>query len=202
MTEDIRGVSQFSSGNYFYFNTTVTSRACLAANHIAPSRIFFVFSCTLYFVCTCFCVSIILHFAFLSLLTTHNTNIRVPGGFFCSLFALYPYFFVLIVLAFAFYPYNTHNTNIHVPRRDSNPQFQQASGHRLTAKTARPSVSAGNRTCNLSSCSAVTRDCATVYPLNPDIFFVFFYPAFTTLMSLSRLIAEVTWSHTRTHLSR
>ena len=41
---------------------------------------FFVFSCTPYFIRTSFRVLIVLHFAFLSLLPTHNTNIRVPGG--------------------------------------------------------------------------------------------------------------------------
>ena len=110
--------------------------------------------------------------AFCLLVFTYNTQHKHPRPRWLFLFSLcpLPYFFVLIVLAFAFCPYNTHNRNIHVPRRDSNPQFQQASGHRPTAKTARPSVSAGNRPCNLSFCSAVTQDCATVYPLNLDIY--------------------------------
>ena len=60
-------------------------------------------------------------------------------------------FFVLIVLAFAFCPYcTTHNTNIHAPcpRRDSNPQFQQAIGRRPSPYTARPLRSAGIRSPN------------------------------------------------------
>ena len=38
-------------------------------------------------------------------------------GFFCSLFVLYPYFFVLIILAFCLLSLlcNTRNTNIHAP---------------------------------------------------------------------------------------
>jgi hypothetical protein len=46
---------------------------------IVPPPEFFLFSCTLYFICSCFFVLNILHFAFLSLLTTHNTNIHAPG---------------------------------------------------------------------------------------------------------------------------
>ena len=34
--------------------------------------------------------------------------------------------------------YNTHNTNIHSPRRDSNPQSQQTIGRRPSPWTARP----------------------------------------------------------------
>ena len=40
----------------------------------------FVFSCTLYFIRTCFFVLIVLHLAYSSLLTTQNTNIHAPGG--------------------------------------------------------------------------------------------------------------------------
>ena len=41
---------------------------------------FFVFSSTLYVIRTCFFVLIVLHLAFLSLLTTHNTHIHARGG--------------------------------------------------------------------------------------------------------------------------
>ena len=45
-----------------------------------PPGFFFVFSCTLYFIRTCLFVLIVLHFAFLSLLTTQNRNIHAAGG--------------------------------------------------------------------------------------------------------------------------
>ena len=41
----------------------------------------FVFSCTLYFIRICVFCLIVLYFAFLSLLTTHNTNIHAQAGF-------------------------------------------------------------------------------------------------------------------------
>ena len=53
----------------------------LEHKHLCPRRDFFVFSCTLYFIPTCFLVLIILHFSVLSLVTTHNTNIHVLAVF-------------------------------------------------------------------------------------------------------------------------
>jgi len=38
--------------------------------------------------------------------------------------------------------HNTHNRDIYVPRRDSNPQSQQGSGRRHTSRTAQPLGSA------------------------------------------------------------
>jgi hypothetical protein len=51
------------------------------AKYLAPHLDFFLYSLVLclYFIRTCFCVFIVLHFAFLSLLSTHNTNIHALG---------------------------------------------------------------------------------------------------------------------------
>ena len=67
-----------------------------------------------------------------------------PGIFFLfSVLHLY-YFFVLIVLAVPFILTVQHTQHKHpCPRRNSNPQSQQASGCRPTPQTARPLGSAG-----------------------------------------------------------
>ena len=123
-----------------------------------PGFFFFLHSrvLRLYFVRTCVFVLTVLHFAFLSLLTKHNTNIHASGGFrtrnpsrrptpqtarppgsdFLSLsvFALYLFFFVLIVLALPFVlTVNTHNSNIHAPSgiRTRNPSKRSAADTRL-----------------------------------------------------------------------
>ena len=76
----------------------------------------FVFACTLCFVPACFFVLTIL-----PIILTCNTLHQHPCPwrdffFLFSRCVLYPYFFVLIVLHFAFYPYCTaHNAYIHVP---------------------------------------------------------------------------------------
>ena len=96
-----------------------------------PPAGFSLFSCILFPSSLLVSVLIVLHFAFLSALTTHNTNIHFPGGIFCSLSVPYPYFFVLIVLAFAFSSNWTTTQYKHpCPRQDSNPQPQQAIGRR------------------------------------------------------------------------
>jgi hypothetical protein len=62
-----------------------------------------------------------------------GAKISPPPGFFCSLFALNPYFFVLIAMAFTFSFYLQYTQNKQpCPRQDSNPQSQQASAHRPT----------------------------------------------------------------------
>ena len=62
---------------------------------------------------------------------------------FCSFFVFHSYLFVLIVLHFAFLSLlTTHNTNIHAPGRDLNPQPQQAIGCRPSPYTAQPLRSA------------------------------------------------------------
>jgi hypothetical protein len=56
------------------------------------------------------------------------------AGFFCYLFVLYPYFFVLFILAFCILSllYNTQHKHP-CPRRYSNPQCQQSSGRTTLA---------------------------------------------------------------------
>ena len=48
------------------------------AENLALTANFFVFSCALYFIRTCFCVLIVLHFAFLSLRATHKHKTSMP----------------------------------------------------------------------------------------------------------------------------
>ena len=160
-----------SSIVYFYIHcphVTLCSATRTTKCH-ATSEMFFVFSCNLYFIPTCFFLSLYCPvFCLLSLLATRNTNIPVPGGIFlysvvlctssvfvsltrvscilpllatrnknihasggilfCSLSVLYPYFFVLIVLAVPFFLTVQHKHPCF--RRDSNPQPQQEIGHR------------------------------------------------------------------------
>jgi hypothetical protein len=68
------------------------------------------FSCRLCFIHTCFFVFIVLHFAFLSLLATHNTNIHAPGVIFfvlCTSSALASLSWLSCILPFVFFTYNT-----------------------------------------------------------------------------------------------
>jgi hypothetical protein len=54
--------------------------ARIRKNSLRRNFFFFALPCTLYFIRTCYFVVIVLHFALLSVLTTHNTYIHNPGG--------------------------------------------------------------------------------------------------------------------------
>jgi heme/copper-type cytochrome/quinol oxidase subunit 2 len=93
-------------------------------------RDFFVFSCTLYFIPTCFFVQ---SFLVLTFVFTYNTQHKHPypwrDSFIFSV--LYLYFFVLTVLALPFFSYRT--THIYTPRgiRNRNPSKRSAAEPRL-----------------------------------------------------------------------
>ena len=57
----------------------------------------------------------------------------------CTFSLFISLFWLSWLVAFVFTVRNTHNTNIHTPRRDSNPQSQKVSGHQnWPAKFRRP----------------------------------------------------------------
>ena len=62
--------------------------------------------------------------------TIHNTNIHASRGIYFCIFlysVLYPYLWLLLVLHFAFLSLRNNTLHKHrCPRRDSNPQTQQA----------------------------------------------------------------------------
>jgi hypothetical protein len=83
-THQIRGWnassrSKIYKGNVKRESVWTPGSVWTGAENLAPTGFFFVFPCTLYFIPAC-CVLTVVHFAFLSLLPTHNTNIHVPGG--------------------------------------------------------------------------------------------------------------------------
>jgi len=55
--------------------------------------------------------------------------------------------------------HNTHKRQTSMPRRDSNPQSQQASGRKPTPQTARPPESALHEFC----CAEITNKCAVLW---------------------------------------
>jgi cellulose synthase/poly-beta-1,6-N-acetylglucosamine synthase-like glycosyltransferase len=84
---------------------------------------------------TCFFALIVLACSFF--FTTHNTNTSMPlAGFFYSLvlclYLIRSFFFVLIILRFAFCLLTYTTTQTSMPPADFEPQPQQASGYRRT----------------------------------------------------------------------